>query len=793
MTATTDFLHPRTAQTWELASDTAAPASQTLEALSVVVPTRNEAGNIAALVARLQAAVTDIPLEIVFVDDSDDNTVAVIEQVSTEATCDITLLHRPPGERSDGLGGAVVAGLRRARAPWVCVMDADLQHPPEMVPQLCARAAETGATLVVASRYNMMGSTGQFGRVRSAISHSFTTAARVMFPNRLRGVSDPMSGFFLVRKANLPIDQLRPRGFKILLEILVRTPNLQLDEVGFAFGERYAGESKASLREGLRYLSHLAQLRFNENTRNLTRFILIGLSGLLVNTLLLTAATEGLGIFYLWSAVLATQGSTLWNFALTEAWVFGDRRQKQGMLLRLLLFLVMNNAALLLRGPMMYLLTDSLAIHYVLSNLISLGALMAVRFTLADKVIWRKRATRRPPQDTYHYSIHDIITVSSDVDLPELEPFLLDEPLAQPTIRVRIGKVQRERRGSTDATTGPSRRVRYVELTGNLGFAMDITLGDQIDVIASPPLRYSPHVLYTNVVEPILRWTFVKKGYALVHGACISTGEKAYMVTARTDTGKTTTMLRVLAQQRRASDTASFLSDDLTLVARDGSVLCYPKPLTISHHTVRAINTALLTRQEQWVLPFQSRIHSRSGRRFAFLLTQTQLPVATINTLVQFLVPPPKYPVQRLVPTVKMARGAKLAGMFIIQRGGQGNSTLEHEEAMEILMTNCEDAYGFPPYPVIKSFLHGSDEHDLRAEEAAIIASAFRDCPTTLLRSTTMDWAERIAALVRLSGPRDDGRPLALQAEPATAIAATDGVALDVPLDSAVVSAVSAS
>jgi putative flippase GtrA len=759
----------------------------------VVVPTRNEAGNIAALVARLQAAVTDIPLEIVFVDDSDDNTVAVIEQVSTEATCDITLLHRPPGERSDGLGGAVVAGLRRARAPWVCVMDADLQHPPEMVPQLCARAAETGATLVVASRYNMMGSTGQFGRVRSAISHSFTTAARVMFPNRLRGVSDPMSGFFLVRKANLPLDQLRPRGFKILLEILVRTPNLHLDEVGFAFGERYAGESKASLREGLRYLSHLAQLRFNENTRNLTRFMLIGLSGLLVNTLLLTAATEGLGIFYLWSAVLATQGSTLWNFALTEAWVFGDRRQKQGMLLRLLLFLVMNNAALLLRGPMMYLLTDSLAIHYVLSNLISLGALMAVRFTLADKVIWRKRAARRPPQDTYHYSIHDIITVSSDVDLPELEPFLLDEPLAQPTIRVRIGKVQRERRGSTDATTGPSRRVRYVELTGNLGFAMDITLGDQIDVIASPPLRYSPHVLYTNVVEPILRWTFVKKGYALVHGACISTGEKAYMVTARTDTGKTTTMLRVLAQQRRASDTASFLSDDLTLVARDGSVLCYPKPLTISHHTVRAINTALLTRQEQWVLPFQSRIHSRSGRRFAFLLTQTQLPVATINTLVQFLVPPPKYPVQRLVPTVKMARGAKLAGMFIIQRGGQGNSTLEHEEAMEILMTNCEDAYGFPPYPVIKSFLHGSDEHDLRAEEAAIIASAFRDCPTTLLRSTTMDWAERIAALVRLSGLRDDGRPLALQAEPATAIAATDGVALDVPLDSAVVSAVSAS
>jgi len=166
--------------------------------------------------------------------------------------------------------------------------------------------------------------------------------------------------------------------------------------------------------------------------------------------------------------------------------------------------------------------------------------------------------------------------------------------------------------------------------------------------------------------------------------------------------------------------------------------------------------------------------------------------VATINTLVQFLVPPPKYPVQRLVPTVKMARGAKLAGMFIIQRGGQGNTVLEHAEAMEILMTNCEDAYGFPPYPVIKSFLHGSDEHDLRAEEAAIIAAAFEGCPTTLLRSTTMDWAERIAALVRLSGPRDEARPLAVPHEPALVTVAADAVPVDIPLDPAVVSAASA-
>ena len=93
-----------------------------------------------------------------------------------------------------------------------------------------------------------------------------------------------------------------------------------------------------------------------------------------------------------------------------------------------------------------------------------------------------------------------------------------------------------------------------------LGVGIEST-SNGVDVIASPSLRYSPHVLYTNVVEPILRWTFVKKGYALVHCATIAFGDDAYMITARTDTGKTTTLLKILSHQRRDSDQAAFLSD----------------------------------------------------------------------------------------------------------------------------------------------------------------------------------------------------------------------------------------
>ena len=97
----------------------------------------------------------------------------------------------------------------------------------------------------------------------------------------------------------------------------------------------------------------------------------------------------------------------------------------------------------------------------------------------------------------------------------------------------------------------------------------------------------SPHVLYTNVVEPILRWRIVEQGYALIHGACLVDGEDAYLITARTDTGKTTTVLKLLD-----SCPYEFISDDLTLVAPDGTVLPYPKPLTISNHTLHAVKRA---------------------------------------------------------------------------------------------------------------------------------------------------------------------------------------------------------
>jgi putative flippase GtrA len=739
-------------------------------AISVVVPTRGEAGNVGPLVARLDRVLADLPVEVIFVDDSDDDTPDAIRSI--ESTRAVYLIHRQGEERVGGLGGAVVAGMRAARAPYVCVMDADLQHPPEVLEDMYLEAQGTASDVVVASRFCTGGDKGAFGRLRSALSRVSTRAATLLFPTSLWHVSDPMSGCFVVRREAVDLDRLRPRGFKILLEILVRTPGLSVSEVPFGFGERHAGETKASAREAIRYLAQLGRLEVGQLSARFGRFSLVGATGLVVNTLLLALFVDVAGIYYVAAAILATQGSTLWNFYLTERWVFKGRDHERSLTNRAVLYFAMNNLALALRVPLLFLLVTGFGVHYLLSSIITLVGLTVIRFVVADGWIWAK--AQRREVGSYSYDIHDIVTVTSEVRLPELERFMVSEVLSRPTIRVRIGHmrtpaVQPHLNGHSPSANGHgpnsngngslaelakgngngngARSLRYTEGFGALGFGVEISqVGERVEVLAAPLLQRSPHVLYTNVVEPILRWTFASKGYALVHAACFADGDQAFMLTARTDTGKTTTTLKLLDHYPY-----SFLSDDLTIVCPDGKVLAYPKPLTISRHTVHAVQTPLLSRRERIKLVPQSRLHSRSGRRLAMLLATFRIPAATLNAVVQRLIPPPKYDIDRLIPNARVAPQAQIAGLVIIQREDDFEKQLDTEEALEILMANCEDAFGFPPYSKIEAFLQGMHGEDLKDTERMIVTQAFGSVPATLIASSTMDWWQRLPSV--MSGP----------------------------------------
>jgi dolichol-phosphate mannosyltransferase len=238
-----------------------------LGSLTIIVPTRNESENVDPLLSRLARSLS-VPATVLFVDDSDDETPDHVRRAAANhyPRLQVQLLHRPVAERRGGLGGAVLAGLGHTDSTWVCVMDGDLQHPPERVATLLAAAVEQRVDLVVASRYVSGGRNEGLGVVRTLVSWGSTALAKMVFPRRLRGIRDPMSGFFLVRRALLT-SAMTPRGFKILLEIAVRHPGLTRCEVPFVFVERSAGTSKGTLKEGFRYLSLLADIRWSLRPR----------------------------------------------------------------------------------------------------------------------------------------------------------------------------------------------------------------------------------------------------------------------------------------------------------------------------------------------------------------------------------------------------------------------------------------------------------------------------------------------------------------------------------------------
>ncbi len=354
--------------------------------LSVVIPTRNERDNIPTLLDQLSAALPAGDTEVVFVDDSTDTTPHVIEVAAGARTTPVTVHHRR--HAAGGLGGAVVEGLRLARGAWVVVMDADLQHPPALVPALLAAAQATGADLVIASRHAAGGaSDGLSGRYRRLVSRASTTIAKLAFRRTLAQVSDPMSGFFALRAAAVDADELQPLGYKILLELIVRARPARIEEVPYTFQPRHAGRSKSSLREGLRFLRHLSVLRLGSSRARMLGFGMIGLSGLVPNAAALWLLAAVLGMHYLPAAVLANQVAIGWNFLHTDLLLFRGQRRGRTMT-RLTRFAALANLDLLARVPAMFLLVSLLHLGYLLATLTTLVTSFLVRFTVVDRRIY---------------------------------------------------------------------------------------------------------------------------------------------------------------------------------------------------------------------------------------------------------------------------------------------------------------------------------------------------------------------------------------------------------------------
>jgi len=359
--------------------------------LTVIVPTFNEGPNVDELIRRVGAALRGRSFEMVFVDDSTDDTPDIIRRCADAADFPIRLIHRD--EPIAGLGGAVLDGFRAAQARWCLVMDGDLQHPPEDIPRLLDRAAQGDVDIVVASRYVKGGTSGGLaGATRTAVSRTSTALTKSMFPRKLHGCTDPMTGFFLVDRDAVELDQLRPRGFKILLEILARR-QLRIGEVPFAFATRHAGQSKASVTQGIRFLTQLAMLRFGR----MSAFALVGGVGAIANLVIMWGLIR-LGMDYLPAAIIASEITIIGNFLLLEYLVFADMRADSGMMrTRFLKSFTFNNLEALVRIPVLALLVQDAHIPSVLAAAITLVAAFVVRFVY--HALWVYAPKRAAVQD----------------------------------------------------------------------------------------------------------------------------------------------------------------------------------------------------------------------------------------------------------------------------------------------------------------------------------------------------------------------------------------------------------
>ncbi|MER7190338.1 polyprenol monophosphomannose synthase [Streptomyces flaveolus] len=362
-------------------------------AVTIVVPTFNESANVRQLLHRITESVpARLPCEVVFVDDSTDDTPDVIREAALDCPFPVTVLHRD--EPAGGLGGAVVEGLKAAGSDWIVVMDGDCQHPPSLVPELVATGERAGAGLVVASRYIKGGSrAGLAGSYRVAVSRAATWLTKALFPRRLRGISDPMSGFFAIRRSEVTADVLQPLGYKILLELAVRSRPHAVTEVPFVFEERFAGESKSTAQEGLRFLRHLAGLRTASAPARMIAFGLIGLSGFVPNLAALWALTAA-GLHYLPSEILANQFGVAWNFLLLERLLFRDRRRHRHWADRTLRFALIANADLVLRIPLIALLVGQFGLDVLPATALALVITFVLRFAGTEALVYLPRPRR---------------------------------------------------------------------------------------------------------------------------------------------------------------------------------------------------------------------------------------------------------------------------------------------------------------------------------------------------------------------------------------------------------------
>jgi dolichol-phosphate mannosyltransferase len=356
--------------------------------LSVVIPTFNERGNVAELLRRLDLALPQTSWEAIFVDDnSPDGTAAAVKAIAAQDPR-VRCLKRV-GRR--GLAGACIEGMLSSAAPYVAVIDADLQHDEKVLPAMLARLVKGEADLVAATRYVAGGSAASFSEKRGTISRLATRLT-----HRLVGtpLSDPMSGFFMMRRDRFDeiAPRLSPAGFKILLDIAATAgTRLKIAEQPYSFGERFEGESKFNVQIGVEFLGLLlAKMTGDLVDPRFIFFAIVGSIGLVVHLAVLFLGLHLMEPFRA-AQVIATVAAMTSNFLLNNELTYRDRRLKGwGMLRGFVLFCLVCSVGVLANVDLASWLYIERPIWWVAG---AVGAVMSVlwNYAMSTLFVWRAR------------------------------------------------------------------------------------------------------------------------------------------------------------------------------------------------------------------------------------------------------------------------------------------------------------------------------------------------------------------------------------------------------------------
>ncbi|NJK74867.1 MAG: glycosyltransferase family 2 protein [Richelia sp. CSU_2_1] len=360
---------------------------------SLVIPTYNESKNVPNIVEKLSQLLDgSIPgnYELIVVDDnSPDRT----WEVALSLTANYPQLRVMRREQERGLSTAVIRGWQAARGEVLGVIDADLQHPPETLLQLLAEI-QRGADLAAASRHVAEGGVSDWSVIRRFLSRGAQTLGLIILPGVVGRVSDPMSGYFMVRRSCIAGKTMNPAGYKILIEVLGRGNIRWIGEVGYVFQERQEGESKVTGKQYIDYLRHLLRLRFARwPVGKFLRFGIVGFSGVFVNMAVLYVMRDIFKLELTRSLIVAAELAIISNFLWNDLWTFGEiSKQQPGKrqrLKRLLKFNTICLMGLILNVLLVNLMYNFLGMNEYLANLIAIAAVTLWNFWINLKLSWR--------------------------------------------------------------------------------------------------------------------------------------------------------------------------------------------------------------------------------------------------------------------------------------------------------------------------------------------------------------------------------------------------------------------